>query len=163
MNPLDKTLRIERARALLETLTPLKTDCGRVCGGACCEGSAEDGMLLFPGEEALYAGTNRYTLKPLDKQLGGAPLTLFVCDGTCERAERPLACRLFPLIARFDAQGTLSMRIDPRARAVCPLCSSGVSGLSRDFVDAARAVCELLMEDPDCTAFLRDLSDQFTL
>lgn len=157
------TCAIKRARALLETLTPLKSDCGRVCGGACCEGSAEDGMLLFPGEEALYAGLTRYTLKPLDKQLGGEPLTLFVCDGTCARDERPLACRLFPLIARFDAQGALSMRIDPRARAVCPLCSSGVSGLSREFVDAARAACETLMEDPRSAAFLRALSDQFTL
>lgn len=157
------TLPVERARALLETLTPLKSDCGRICGGACCEGSAEDGMLLFPGEEALYAGNTRYTLRPLDKKLGDTPLTLFVCDGTCARSDRPLACRLFPLIARFDAQGTLSMRIDPRARAVCPLCSSGVAGLSRDFVDAARAACETLMDDPDCAAFLRALSDQFTL
>lgn len=156
-------LPVVRARALLETLTPLKTDCGRVCGGACCEGSAEEGMLLFPGEAALYEGSSRYALRPLDKALGGTPLTLFVCDGTCRREERPLACRLFPLIARFDVQGKPVMRIDPRARAVCPLCSSGVAGLSRDFVSAAQQACDLLMEDSACAAFLRALSDQFTL
>ena len=70
---------------------------------------------------------------------------------------------LFPLIARFDAQGNPVMRIDPRARAVCPLCSSGVSGLSRDFVAAAQQACDSLMQDPACAAFLRALSDQFCL
>jgi len=42
------------ARKLLETLTPLKTDCGRLCAGACRQGDEKTGMLLFPGEEALY-------------------------------------------------------------------------------------------------------------
>ena len=42
------------ARALLSNLTPLKSDCGRLCGGACCQGDDATGMLLFPGEEALY-------------------------------------------------------------------------------------------------------------
>lgn len=39
------------ARKLLENMTPLKRDCGRACGAACCQ-SDEDGqggMLLFPG------------------------------------------------------------------------------------------------------------------
>jgi hypothetical protein len=156
-------LPIERARALLETPTPLRTDCGRICGGACCQGSQEEGMLLFPGEDALYAPDGRYTLRPLSKELGGAPLTLLICDGSCAREERPLACRLFPLLARFDAQGNLSMRIDPRARAVCPLCASGVAGLSREFADAARQACEILMEDASCAAFLRALDNQFRL
>lgn len=156
-------LPIERARALVENLTPLHADCGRICGGACCQGSADEGMLLFPGEESLYAGNDRYTLRLLGKELGGSPLTLFVCDGTCRRSERPLACRLFPLLARFDAQGQLTMCMDPRARAVCPLCASGVTGLSRDFVHAAQQACDVLMEDPVCAAFLRALSDQFTL
>ena len=44
------------ARAVLEDVTPLKGDCGRVCGGACCEPDEDGkgGMLLFPGEETLY-------------------------------------------------------------------------------------------------------------
>ena len=54
MEPLDTVM---AARALLKDLTPLKRDCGRSCGAACCQ-SDEDGqggMLLFPGEEKLYA------------------------------------------------------------------------------------------------------------
>ncbi len=41
------------ARAALSDLTPLLTDCGRLCGVACCKGDEQTGMLLFPGEEAL--------------------------------------------------------------------------------------------------------------
>ena len=29
---------VRAARELLESLTPLKTDCGRLCEGACCKG-----------------------------------------------------------------------------------------------------------------------------
>ena len=44
------------ARKRLEEVTPLKSDCGRVCGAACCRPvqGEETGMLLFPGEEAFY-------------------------------------------------------------------------------------------------------------
>ena len=43
------------ARAALSDLTPLLTDCGRLCGFACCKGDEQTSMLLFPGEEALFA------------------------------------------------------------------------------------------------------------
>ena len=47
---------VMRARELLQTLTPLRRDCGGVCGAACCapDEDGQGGMLLFPGEEALY-------------------------------------------------------------------------------------------------------------
>ena len=37
------------ARKLLEEITPLQTDCGLVCGGACCQThpGEETGMLLL--------------------------------------------------------------------------------------------------------------------
>ena len=82
---------LERAYALLEEVTPLATDCGAVCDGRCCRESADsEGMLLFPGEEVLLADAG-YTIRPAE---GGYLLT---CGGTCNRALRPLACRIFPL------------------------------------------------------------------
>ena len=47
---------LDRARELLENVTPMKTDCGKICGAACCQPDEEDlnGMLLFPGEERYY-------------------------------------------------------------------------------------------------------------
>ena len=50
------------ARKLLEEITPLQTDCGLVCGGACCQThpGEETGMLLFPGEAEMYRGEEGY-------------------------------------------------------------------------------------------------------
>ena len=46
------------AREQLCDLTPLLTDCGALCGAACCHSDADGqgGVYLFPGEETLYAG-----------------------------------------------------------------------------------------------------------
>lgn len=150
------------ARALLQTCTPLNTDCGRFCGGACCQGDAQKGMLLFPGEEVFYKGNPRYTITPLAQTLGTHHPLLFVCNGTCNRDERPLACRIFPLLWALN-EGELSLRIDPRARSVCPLSSSGVCGLSQSFVTAAQKACILLLQNPDCAAYMHSLHREFTL
>ena len=86
---------IQAARELLKDLTPLKTDCGAYCGGACCKSDSadEEGMLLFPGEEAAYCDCAWARVKPA--QFEGLPQAhILVCDGRCPRDERPLACRL---------------------------------------------------------------------
>ena len=145
------------ARELLCELTPLKTDCGRLCGGACCEGDEETGMLLFPGEDALYETCSFARVIPADFALGGEQVKLFVCAGRCERENRPLACRLFPLMAYTRKDGTLGVRTDARGRAVCPLCHGPASALSRDFREKALAVYALLMQDPEQAAFLKEL------
>lgn len=145
------------ARKLLDTLTPLKTDCGRLCGGACCQGDEQTGMLLFPGEDALYTDCGFARVLSADFSLGGEAAHLLVCRGTCPRGERPLACRLFPLFLRFDAQGEPRIALDPRARAVCPLTDYGLSALDGAFVAAAQRAYALLMEDARCAAYLRKL------
>ena len=58
------------ARALLENLTPLRTDCGKVCGSACCKSldAEETGMLLFPGEEdRMHQPDERLSIEALMK------------------------------------------------------------------------------------------------
>ena len=52
------------ARALTAEVTPLKTDCGRACGGLCCQPdeTGRGGMLLFPGEAALYLDKPGFTV-----------------------------------------------------------------------------------------------------
>ena len=126
------------ARDLLRELTPLKTDCGRLCGGACCEGDEETGMLLFPGEDALYETCSFARVIPADFALGGEEVKLFVCAGRCERDNRPLACRLFPLFLTFKGDGTTKLRIDRRAKSVCPLTDYGIKSLDPEFKQAAR-------------------------
>ena len=88
------------ARALLENVTPLKGDCGRICGGACCEPDedGQGGMLLFPGEEGLYDPLPEgFTVTPAPEMPGALLIT---CSGRCQRKDRPLSCRLFPLLPK---------------------------------------------------------------
>lgn len=59
---MDQSPALWEARAMLENLTPLKSDCGKRCGHACCQSPAgeERGMLLFPGEAEYYRDREGY-------------------------------------------------------------------------------------------------------
>ena len=128
---------LKKARELLADVTPLKTDCGKVCGAKCCRSleDEETGMLLFPGEAGLLA----------------------VCPGTCDRNERPLACRIFPLLPVIR-DGTIKIAADQRARAVCPLLRQGIRGTDPAFRDAVREAGRILAEDPEQREFLEMLT-----
>ena len=144
-----------RARALLEDLTPLKTDCGLLCKGLCCrplEGEMT-GMLLFPGEEAYYEGREGYRMTATEQG------TLLICSGRCDRADRPLSCRLMPLIPLLRADG-VKVATDLRAKTVCPLARQGKDALDPDFVAAVRQVGHILAEDDAQRAFLLKLTAQ---
>ena len=88
------------ARAALSDLTPLLTDCGRLCGFACCKGDEQTGMLLFPGEEALFAPCAFGRVIPAHFELAGRPAHLFVCNGTCSREKPPAG---LPPVSAFPA------------------------------------------------------------
>jgi len=154
---------VRAARAQLSTLTPLKSDCGRLCAGACCQGDETTGMLLFPGEESLYQDCGFAKIVPADYELGGQRALLLVCRGHCPREARPLSCRLFPLFLRFGRDGQPRVRMDARARAVCPLTDYGLSALDPAFVSAARGAYDLLLADEHCARFLRELSRAYEL
>lgn len=151
------------AREQLKNLTPLKTDCGRLCQAACCQGDEATGMLLFPGEEALYDGCAFADIRPLDYALGGTQAKLLVCKGRCERDNRPLACRLFPLFLKFKEDGVTKLRMDVRAKSVCPLTDYGIKSLAPDFKQAVRRAYDLLLEDEVCAAYLKALDEEFSL
>ena len=105
-------------------------------------------MLLFPGEEALYRGRAGFRIVANDAVFHGGRLLL--CDGTCDRAERPLACRMFPLLPHREKGAVM----DRRGWAVCPLMSCGKRGLSAAFVDAVAQAGETLYACPAHAAFL---------
>ena len=131
------------AREQLCDLTPLLTDCGALCGAACCQPDedGQGGMYLFPGEEALLHGEDS----------DFAPI--YTCDGTCARENRPLACRIFPLTPVKTETGW-GVKMDVRARAMCPLARFGTRGLDPEFVRAVREAVRLIAADPEGEAFL---------
>lgn len=158
---------VKEALETLETLTPLKRDCGRLCGARCCQSleGEETGMVLFPGEEEAYDGREGWTLKAMrhgesGKDDGTAGEKIVICPGTCERTERPLSCRMFPLIPELGTDGLIRVRMDQRARAVCPLSRQGRSGLDPDFVEGVIRAGERLAADEEAAAVLRRLTEE---
>ena len=144
---------LTEAREMLKDLTPLKTDCGRCCGAACCadaEGEA-NGMLLFPGEERLYQDTEGYTLLPVPRGI------LLICNGTCRREERPLSCRIFPLLPVIR-QSEVKTVTDLRAKGICPLAWQGKNALDPEFVRKVQEVGELLAKDDIQRQFMEDMT-----
>ena len=136
----------------MERLTPLRTDCGLICGAACC-GPDEDGqggVKLFPGEAARYEGADW-------ARLDDGVLT---CNGRCPRDMRPLGCRIFPLTPCRKKSGALSLRIDRRAFAMCPLAPHGVRALDPAFVSAVLQALDLIDKTPEGREFLNAWIDE---
>ena len=147
---------VSAAREKLKNVTPLKRDCGRVCGARCCrplEGE-ETGMLLFPGEAEAYAGKAGFEVR---KTARG---DLLICSGTCNREDRPLSCRLFPLLPVIGDDGKVRAVTDLRAKAVCPLARQGKSAVDPDFAEAVREAGEILAAEDEQAVFLDMLEEE---
>jgi len=55
------------------------------------------------------------------------------------------------------------MRMDHRARAVCPLTDYGIKALDPEFKQAARKAYDILLEEESCAQYLRELCEAFSL
>lgn len=151
MNQKKESVFITKAKAAMGNLTPLKGhDCGQLCSAACCKGDENTGMLLFPGETT--------TLRTITLENGNR---LAVCNGTCDRTQRPLACMIFPFFPTVDEEDEVYTEIDSRAYGVCPLAAYCDDVLfDEDFLDAVQEVGECLAEDAECLAFLHAVTEQ---
>ena len=110
-------------------------------------------MLLFPGEEESYLEDPAWKLRETKSGI------LAVCPGRCSRKERPLACRIFPLLPVIR-DGKVKAAADERARAVCPLLRQGLQGMDPAFREAVREAGRLLAEDPEQREFLEMLTEE---
>ena len=137
----------KKAKKIMEDKTPLKKDCGLLCGKACCKGDGETGMLLFPFEE---------TSLPVTEKNG---VRLCVCDGSCNRDERPLSCMIFPFFPYITPEGRIKVIPDIRGSEVCPIVRNFTeTRLDRRFLCRVKKVGRLLKEDEECRAFLDGIS-----
>ncbi|MBQ8136899.1 MAG: hypothetical protein IJ174_05630 [Clostridia bacterium] len=155
----DERALVEKARSLLAGVTPLSSDCGRVCGHACCQPdeNGKGGMLLFPGEAALYADDPDFEVLPDETVVPDG--RLIVCKGTCRRENRPLACRFFPM--RPTAGGKAVM--DRRSAWVCPRYEGGRGALLPDFVAACDSAAHVLAASEVQRTFLTALRDRIRM
>jgi hypothetical protein len=144
---------IETCYSLLRNVTPLEYDCGEICNGKCCKGDGKTGMLLFPGEENLIDPQ----INIIKNERGDS---LAVCNGTCDRNKRPLACRIYPIfpIIKKDEVGEY-IEVDFDSRADCPLVK-GDYEITRDFVKKVKRVGKYLLLNEETQKYYRELSDE---
>jgi len=150
-----------KAYQLLKQVTPLETDCGLLCNKACCDGGDEDlGMYLFPGEESVIFDSSYFKIEPTNISLkDGSHILLAICDGKCDRSNRPLSCRIFPLTPYLTYQQTLTLDLDIRATGICPLISGKKAPpLHPDFIRSVRKAIRILAQDPQILDFIEKLS-----
>ena len=147
---------VSAAREKLKNVTPLKRDCGRVCGARCCRpmDGEETGMLLFPTEAEAYEGKEGWVVRKTSRA------ELVICPGSCGRDERPLSCRLFPLLPLIGDSGEIRVVTDLRARAVCPLARQGKRAMDPAFIEAVREAGEILARSSEQAVFLDMLEEE---
>ena len=142
---------------LLENVTPLRADCGELCGKSCCEGDDETGMYLFPFEEVMFNGCEKYgiTIEESDFYVEGNAVSIALCKGICNRKYRPLSCRIFPLIMHNG-----EIKLDRRGFSVCPLVKyNDINALDENFVLTVTKVYNILSKIKEIRPYIKETSD----
>lgn len=130
-------------------------NCGRLCDGLCCRGDCK-GMWLYPYEEELFAGKEGFEVCETEGNYG---YPMVICSGECDRAERPLACRifpLFPLVIEEDGKVTIKVIRDPRA-TMCPIVRSS-KRIDPSFVRQVRLTARRLIRDEKMFDYMKNVS-----
>ena len=151
-NP-DYSSMYDKIFKIMGNLTPLTVDCGVLCNGACCKGDAQTGMRLFPHEESC--------LEITELESGER---LAVCNGSCDRSKRPLACRIFPFFPTIDEHEKIFVEPDYRAARLCPLLShSDEIVFDPKFFKALKKVGKILAKDDECREYLYKVTEEIDM
>lgn len=149
---------------LFDNVTPVPVDCGQLCGKACCKGE-ESGMYLFPGESSVFTLLNPDWIviekSDLTYTHNGKKYNteIAMCSGNCDRYQRPLSCRIFPLTPYLNTEGKLEIITDPRAKSVCPLAKHFYfEDFDEKFVKNLKKTFNLLMKSSHFRDFMKEYS-----
>ncbi|MBR6503668.1 MAG: hypothetical protein IKT15_01675 [Firmicutes bacterium] len=143
---------------LLNYITPLNTDCGALCGAACCTSDEEDMIIyLLPGEEKLFTRKEEWLNWDFDyaedydfPESWHGKVYYVHCKTapSCPREMRPLQCRFFPLAPHLTEEGVLRLiRYPDDLPYACPLLEPDVR-LEPRVVKAVHTVWKHLIRDP---------------
>jgi len=130
-------------------------NCGRLCDGLCCRGD-EEGMWLFPYEEEFFRDKEGFEICETE---GNHGYPMLICSGECDRAERPLACRIFPLfpLVTEDENGIrIKIIFDPRA-GMCPLARNNKE-IDASFIKEIYKSTRYLIRDEKILEYLKAVS-----
>ena len=149
----DKIYLIKKAYDLLDRVTPLSYDCGKLCGGLCCKGDSNTGMWLFPFEDRILEGTEGFEIKDCDGNFG---YKMVVCHGSCDRKKRPLACRIYPYFPMMT-DDSFDARADIRGIMSCPLLRDNIKP-DYAFTRQVRKVARLFERDEELSAYIKNIN-----
>ncbi|OPX94185.1 MAG: hypothetical protein A4E53_00100 [Pelotomaculum sp. PtaB.Bin104] len=162
----------ERIYKLLDDITPLAVDCGRLCGAACCtEWEQGAGVYLLPGEEGMFSGLEEWLARE-ERSIGeygfrpGSKSRSYIirCNGTCPRERRPFACRTFPVTPYLSPEGKFELRLDEAAVLLCPLVKAGdIKILEKRFLMRTRLAWEELLREPQIRKIIEWKSRQIDI
>ena len=141
---------IYKAYKIIGNRTPIRADCGKLCGKACCKGETA-GMLLFPGEDCILEGVPGFSIEETD-YMETAGVKLLRCEGRCSRDTRPLSCRIFPVAPDVGEAGSVGAQPDIRGRRVCPIWD--LEHVDTSFIKSVEKAFALLSEDKEMLAFM---------
>lgn len=147
---------LEKAYDCLRRETPLGFyDCGRLCDGLCCRGDCK-GMWLYPDEVDLFKNKEGFEICETEGNYG---YPMVICNGECDRDERPLACRIFPLFPIVtEENGEIKVRVirDPRA-GMCPIIRES-RVVTPSFVRNVRMAARYLIRDVETLEYMKAVS-----
>lgn len=152
---------------LLDRVSPVRYDCGKLCGSACCicdgdessqgAGDFEMGIYLFPGEEKLYTMKEDWLKWSVEKAEdyefpnswhGNVYFVRCTTPPVCPRNHRPLQCRTYPLMPYLNEQGEFSLILSQaKTPYTCPLINENIK-LEPRFYQATYTVWKRLLKDP---------------
>lgn len=149
----DKAYLLNKAYELLERVTPLTCDCGKLCGGRCCKGDGSTGMWLFPYEEEILKNIDGFEIKACDGNFG---YKMLVCSGSCNRKTRPLACRIYPYFPMITDDG-FDARSDIRGITSCPVLYNNIKP-DYAFIRQVRKVARLFDRDEKLKEYIKSVN-----
>ncbi len=147
---------------LLNRVSPVDYDCGKLCGSACCicsdtEDGLEMGIYLYPGEHKIHSKNDNWldwsTEDAADFDFPDSwngPVYFVRCKTppVCPRDKRPLQCRIYPLAPYITKEGFLEIVYNDEGLPYnCPLIDDRIP-LNDDFVKATYTVWAHLIRDP---------------
>lgn len=143
---------------LLDKVSPISDDCGKLCGSVCCLPEGEDfGIYLLPGEDKVFTGKEDWIswtderAEDYDFPDSWRGKVYFIRCNTppvCPRKMRPLQCRFYPLDPHLTKDDVLLLVWSTAdVPFSCPLIEEEMT-LHPSFIKATYTVWKRLIEDP---------------
>ncbi len=155
---------------MLDDVSPVDYDCGKLCGSICCtcdisnneSDNYDMGIYLLPGEEKMFTrkeewiNWNHLLAEDYEFPESWSGKVYFIrCRKApvCHREMRPIQCRTYPLAPHIDKNGVLHviLNMDPLPYE-CPLIKDRMK-LNDDFIEKTYEAWSILIKDP----LIRDL------